>query len=67
MLIKIIQLHVTVESTETAQFTAVDDIEAHSVLSRYRFAQITYNTSENALFPSDSKLNNNNNNNTKFI
>ena len=35
MLIKIIQLHVTVESrpTETAQFTAVDYREAHSVLS----------------------------------
>ena len=56
MLIKIIQLHVTVESTETAQFTAVDYKQAHSVLSHYRFAQITNNTSENALFPSDSKL-----------
>jgi len=38
MLIKIIQLHVTVESTETAQFTAIDYREAHSVLSHYRFA-----------------------------
>jgi len=35
MLIKIIQLYVTVESTETAQFTAVDYKEAHSVLSHY--------------------------------
>jgi len=56
MLIKIIQLHVTVESTETAEFTAVDYREAYSILCHYRFAEITNNTSKNALFPSDSKL-----------
>ena len=34
----------------TAQFTAVDYKEAHSVLSHYRFAQIRNNTCETPYF-----------------